>query len=137
MGGKRRRGRPVIDIIKRLVRAAQTLRREKGRGATTEELAAALDLSRREVDAAIKVAKGMVLMELPAEEQDDEARESGGTPEGGFTAREERVLCMRFGIRLEIDPALERLGRQLLETRKRVRDLEQKAAREPQDPEAS
>lgn len=127
----------MIDIINRLVRAGQTLRRENGRGASAAELAAALDLPQREVDAAIKVAKGMVLMELPADDQDDEMRNPSGSPDGGFTAREERVLCMRFGIRLEIDPALERLGRQLLETRKRIRALEEKAARETQDPDAS
>ncbi len=127
----------MIDVINRLVRAGQTLRRENGRGASAAELAAALDLPRREVDAAIKVAKGMVLMELPAAEQDDEAHDPSGSPDGGLTAREERVLCMRFGIRLEIDPALERLGRQLLETRKRIRALEEKAARETRDPDAS
>ncbi len=127
----------MIDVINRLVRAGQTLRRENGCGASAAELAAALDLPQHEVDAAIKVAKGMVRMELPPEEQDDELRNPDGSPDGGLTAREERVLCMRFGIRLEIDPALERLGRQLLETRKRIRALEQKAAPKPQDPDAS
>ncbi len=127
----------MIDVISRLVRAGQTLRRENGRGASSADLAAALDLPQHEVDSAIKVAKGMVLMELPTAEQDEEAQDSGGSPDGGLTAREERVLCMRFGIRLEIDPALERLGRQLLETRKRIRALEEKAARETQDPDAS
>ena len=127
----------MIDVINRLVRTGQRLRRETGQGATADEMAAVLELPRHEVDAALKIARGMVLMELPAHEQDDEVREDDRSPEAGLTAREERVLCMRFGIRLEIDPALERLGRQLLETRKRIRALEEKAARETQDPDAS
>ena len=125
----------MIEVISRLVRAGQRMRREVGRGATAAELAEQVDLALAEVEEAVRVAKGMVLLELPADEQDVEEQEVAKPPAMGFSAREERVLCMRFGIRLESDPALERLGRQLLDTRKRIRELEAKTARDPDEPE--
>ncbi|MDH3474556.1 MAG: hypothetical protein OEM59_12755 [Rhodospirillales bacterium] len=124
----------MIELIGRLVRVSQRRRREAGRGASAAELADVLDLPPLDVERALKVARGMVSLEQP-----DDPR-AAAVPEAaadGLTAREERVLCMRFGIRLEADPALERLGRQLLQTRKRVRALEQRAAREAKDPEPS
>lgn len=125
----------MIEVISRLVRASQRLRREAGRGATSAELSEQIDLPLAEVEEAVRIAKGMVLLELPADEQDAEEQEVAKPPAMGFSAREERVLCMRFGIRLESDPALERLGRQLLDTRQRVRELEAKVARDPDEPE--
>ena len=46
---------------------------------------------------------------------------------------------MRFDIAMEADPALERLGQQLLESRERLRKADAKARRTltPDDPEAS
>ncbi len=128
-------GRAMIEVISRLVRASQRMRREAARGATSAELAEQMDLPLVEVEEAMRIAKGMVLLELPANEQDAEEQEVARPPAQGFTAREERVLCMRFGIRLETDPALERLGRQLLETRKRIRAMEANAGRDPDEPE--
>jgi len=125
----------MIEVIGRLVRASQRARRELGRGATSAELADQVDLPLAEVEEAMRIAKGMVLLELPADEQDVEEQEVAKPPAQGFSAREERVLCMRFGIRLESDPALERLGRQLVDTRRRIRELEAKTARDPNDPE--
>ena len=111
------------------------MRREAGRGATSAELADQMDLPLAEVEEAVRIAKGMVLLELPADEQDIEEQEGAKPPAMGFSAREERVLCMRFGIRLESDPALERLGRQLLDTRRRIREMEAKTARDSDEPE--
>lgn len=125
----------MIEVINKLVRASQLSRREAGRGANSAELAETLGLPLDEIEEALRIAKGMVLLELPPDEQEDEEREAAQPPSEGFTAREERVLCMRFGIRLETDPGLERLGRQLINTRKRVRELEQRAAAEPEDDE--
>ena len=125
----------MIEVIGRLVRASQRMRRESGRGATSAELAEQMDLPLAGIEEAMRIAKGMVRLELPADEQDLEEREAARPPSEGFTAREERVLCMRFGIRLDGDPALERLGRQLLETRKRIRAMEAKADRDPDEPE--
>jgi RNA polymerase primary sigma factor len=124
----------VIELIGRLVRRSQRHRREAGRGATAAELAVALELPPLDVERTLKVARGMVSLEQPDEPRAPVVPEA---PADGLTAREERVLCMRFGIRLEADPALERLGRQLLQTRKRVRQIERKNAIEPDEPTSS
>ena len=46
-----------------------------------------------------------------------------------LTARENKVLRMRFGIRLNKDLTLEEVGKQLDVTRERVRQIESKALR--------
>ncbi len=124
----------MIEIIGKLVRTSQRMRREFGRGPSAAELAEQLELSLPKVEQALTVAKGMVSMERSLAEQPDEnaAADAG---DQGLSPREERVLCMRFGIRLETDPGLERLGRQLLDTRKRIRDLEAKARSQAEDDE--
>ena len=126
----------MIEIIGKLVRASQRMRREIGRGPSAAELAEQLELSLPKVEQALQVAKGMVSMEQSlAEPSEDDEAETAGAPDQGLSPREERVLCMRFGIRLESDPGLERLGRQLLDTRKRIRDLESKARDRAEDDE--
>jgi len=62
----------VIEVIARLVRASQRMRRDAGCGATSAELSEQVDLPLDEVEEAMRVAKGMVLLELPANEQEDE-----------------------------------------------------------------
>jgi RNA polymerase primary sigma factor len=104
------------------------------------ELAERLHMDRAEVAEALKIAKGLVSLEntFGDEPSDDEAAPATPAPEG-LTPREERVLCMRFDIAMGADPALERLGQQLLESRERLRKAEAKVRRtlKPEDPEAS
>jgi DNA-directed RNA polymerase sigma subunit (sigma70/sigma32) len=137
----------MIGTIHKLVRTSRSLRQRTGRAPGVEELAVRLNLPPRAVAEALRIAKGLVAMERPFgelddEETDQEAPEAAGDAAGqpdALTAREERVLCMRFDIALETDPALEALGRQLLESRKRLRDIEGRARRtlKPKDDEAS
>jgi len=133
----------MIGTIHKLVRKSRSLRQKTGRAPDVEELAERLNLPKRAVAEALRIAKGLVAMERPFGEAADEADQvaedaAAGRPDA-LTAREERVLCMRFDIALETDPALEELGRQLLESRKRLRDIEAKARRKlkPKDDEAS
>ncbi len=137
----------MIGTIHKLVRTSRSLRQKTGRAPDVEELAERLNLPKRAVAEALRIAKGLVAMERPFGEAADEEigegapevpEEAAGQPDT-LTAREERVLCMRFDIALETDPALEELGRQLLESRKRLRDIEAKARRKlkPKDDEAS
>ncbi len=132
----------MIGTIHKLVRMSRSLRQQTGRAPDAEELAERLNLPRGAVAEALRIAKGLVALERPfgeaADEPADEEPEEAGQPDA-LTAREERVLCMRFDIALETDPALEELGRQLLESRKRLREIEAKARRklEGKDDEAS
>ncbi len=134
----------MIGAIHKLVRASQKMRQETGRAPGAHELGERLGMDPAEVREALKIAKGLVSLESPpgdpaeGDAQDDEGAPATPAPEG-LTAREERVLCMRFDIALETDPALERLGRELLESRRRLREIEARARRSltPDDPEAS
>jgi RNA polymerase primary sigma factor len=130
----------MIGAIHKLVRASQQLRHETGRAPGARELAERLGMDRAEVAEALKIAKGLVSLEDPfGDEPLDDAEASATPAPEGLTPREERVLCMRFDIAMEADPALERLGQQLLESRERLRKAEAKVRRtlKPEDPEAS
>ena len=138
----------MIGAIHKLVRASQRMRQETGRAPGALELGERLGMDPAEVREALKIAKGLVSLEGPPggpaegdaeiDAEDDAGAPATPAPEG-LTPREERVLCMRFDIAMEADPALERLGQQLLESRERLRKVEAKARRSlnPEDPEAS
>jgi RNA polymerase primary sigma factor len=134
----------MIGAIHRLVRASQKIRQETGRAPGADALGRRLDMDAAEVREALKIAKGLVSLEAPlggepGEEPGGEAADPAPDAPEGLTPHEERVLCMRFDIAMEADPALERLGQQLLESRERLRKAEAKARHslKPEDPEAS
>jgi RNA polymerase primary sigma factor len=54
-----------------------------------------------------------------------------------LTAREERVLRMRFGIGMNGDHTLEEVGQQFSVTRERIRQIEAKALRKLKHPSRS
>ena len=54
-----------------------------------------------------------------------------------LTAREEKVLRMRFGIGLQSDHTLEEVGQQFSVTRERIRQIEAKALRKLKHPSRS
>jgi RNA polymerase primary sigma factor len=126
----------MIGAIHKLVRASQKMRQETGRGPGVNELGERLEMDPAEVREALKIAKGLVSLEAPVNE---ESSDNASPAREGLTPHEERVLCMRFDIAMETDPALERLGQQLLESRERLRRAEAKARRglKAEDPEAS
>jgi DNA-directed RNA polymerase sigma subunit (sigma70/sigma32) len=56
---------------------------------------------------------------------------------GRLTPREERVLCMRFGIDMDSDHTVEEVGRQFSVARERIRQIEAKALRKLKHPRRS
>ena len=56
---------------------------------------------------------------------------------GGLTAREAKVLRMRFGIDMNTDHTLEEVGKQFDVTRERIRQIEAKALRKLRHPSRS
>ena len=56
---------------------------------------------------------------------------------GGLTAREAKVLRMRFGIDMNTDHTLEEVGKQFDVTRERIRQIEAKALRKLRHPTRS
>ena len=55
----------------------------------------------------------------------------------GLTAREAKVLRMRFGIDMNTDHTLEEVGKQFDVTRERIRQIEAKALRKLRHPTRS
>ena len=114
----------MIDIIKELVRSSARLRRKSGGQPTPEELARDLRLPVKDVRKHIGLAKGLVSMDQGVV---DETGIDGLVD--GLSPREELLLCLRFEIDMGGDRVLEQIGQSLLETRKRIREIEEKARR--------
>ena len=64
-------------------------------------------------------------------------REATRSVLGGLTAREAKVLRMRFGIDMNTDHTLEEVGKQFDVTRERIRQIEAKALRKLRHPTRS
>ncbi|NNG02575.1 MAG: hypothetical protein HKM95_00545 [Inquilinus sp.] len=113
----------MLDIIKDLVRASCQLRRRDGVQPEPEDLARQLRLPLKDVRNHLKIAKGLVSLDSAV---GDDGR---AALTDGLSAYEELILCLRFEIDLGGDPALERIGEEFLETKRRLRRIEAKAVR--------
>jgi RNA polymerase primary sigma factor len=132
---------------------------EMGREPTPEELAERMEMPEDKVRKVMKIAKEPISMETPIGDDEDshlgDFIEDGNallpldsaTIEGlreatqdildGLTAREAKVLRMRFGIDMNTDHTLEEVGKQFDVTRERIRQIEAKALRKLRHPSRS
>ena len=149
----------MIETINKLNRISRQILQEKGREPTPEELAEKMDMPEDKVRKVLKIAKEPISMETPIGDDDDShlgdfiedlntqaPSDSAGfeglrraTKEalGGLTAREAKVLRMRFGIEMNTDHTLEEVGKQFDVTRERIRQIEAKALRKLRHPSRS
>jgi RNA polymerase primary sigma factor len=149
----------MIETINKLNRISRKLLQEKGREATPEELAEAMDMPEDKIRKVLKIAKEPISMETPI--GDDEDSHLGDFIEDGnilspiesattsslseitrevlssLTSREAKVLRMRFGIDMNTDHTLEEVGKQFDVTRERIRQIEAKALRKLRHPSRS
>jgi RNA polymerase primary sigma factor len=149
----------MIDAIGKIVRASSRMLREIGREPTPEELAAKLHMPVERVRRAQRIAKEPLSFETPV--GDDEGAQLGDFIEdenavlpidaaiaanlrdattrvlASLSAREERVLRMRFGIGVTSDHTLEEVGNQFAVSRERIRQIEAKALRKLKHPSRS
>ena len=149
----------MIETINKLVRTGRQMLHENGREATPEELAEKLQMPLDKVRKVMKIAKEPISLETPV--GDDEDGQLGDFIEdknailpldsaiqvnlkatttrvlASLTAREERVLRMRFGIGMNTDHTLEEVGQQFNVTRERIRQIEAKALRKLKHPNRS
>ncbi len=149
----------MIETINKLNRISRQMLQEMGREATPEELAKRMEMPEDKVRKVLKIAKEPISMETPI--GDDEDSHLGdfiedsnvmspveyATVEGlreatqqvleGLTARESKVLRMRFGIDMNTDHTLEEVGKQFDVTRERIRQIEAKALRKLRHPSRS
>ncbi|MCU7837181.1 MAG: RNA polymerase sigma factor RpoD, partial [gamma proteobacterium symbiont of Taylorina sp.] len=149
----------MIETINKLNRVSRQLLQEKGREATPEELAEKMEMAEDKVRKVLKIAKEPISMETPIGDDEDShlgdfiedqniqspaetANTTGlrGATRNileGLTARESKVLRMRFGIDMNTDHTLEEVGKQFDVTRERIRQIEAKALRKLRHPTRS
>ncbi len=149
----------MIETISKLVRTSRQILHEIGREPQPEELAEKLGMSLDKVRKVLKIAKEPISLETPiGDEEDshlgdfiedknavlpidaaihDNLRETTTRVLSTLTAREERVLRMRFGIGMNTDHTLEEVGQQFSVTRERIRQIEAKALRKLKHPSRS
>tara|TARA_R110001592_G_scaffold314873_1_gene590618 strand:- start:953 stop:2806 length:1854 start_codon:yes stop_codon:yes gene_type:complete len=149
----------MIETINKLNRISRQMLQEMGREPQPEELAERMMMPEDKIRKVLKIAKEPISMETPI--GDDEDSHLGdfiedttialpvdsATSESlknatndvleGLTAREAKVLRMRFGIDMNTDHTLEEVGKQFDVTRERIRQIEAKALRKLRHPSRS
>ena len=149
----------MIETINKLNRLSRQMMQEIGREPTPEEMSKRLDIPEDKMRKVMKIAKEPISMETPIGDDEDsnlgdfledssinsplgDASERGlkdATDEilASLTAREAKVLRMRFGIGMNNDHTLEEVGKQFDVTRERIRQIEAKALRKLRHPTRS
>ena len=149
----------MIETINKLVRTGRQMLHEIGREPTPEELAAKLQMPLEKVRKVMKIAKEPISLETPIGDEEDSQlgdfiedknailpldsaiqsnlKDTTTRVLASLTAREERVLRMRFGIGMNTDHTLEEVGQQFSVTRERIRQIEAKALRKLKHPSRS
>ncbi|QIL90341.1 RNA polymerase sigma factor RpoD [Microbulbifer harenosus] len=149
----------MIETINKLNRISRQMLQEMGREPTPEELGERMDMPEDKVRKVLKIAKEPISMETPIgddedshlgdfiEDQNQSSPVDTATATGlhdatravlsGLTAREAKVLRMRFGIDMNTDHTLEEVGKQFDVTRERIRQIEAKALRKLRHPSRS
>ncbi|UZR27738.1 RNA polymerase sigma factor RpoD [Methylococcus mesophilus] len=149
----------MIETINKLNRISRQMLQEMGREPTPDELASRMDMPEDKVRKVMKIAKEPISMETPIGDDDDShlgdfiedsrvlspvehatvasLRETTQQVLAGLTAREAKVLRMRFGIDMNTDHTLEEVGKQFDVTRERIRQIEAKALRKLRHPSRS
>jgi RNA polymerase primary sigma factor len=149
----------MIETINKLNRVSRQMLQEMGREPTPEELGERMEMPEEKVRRVLKIAKEPISMETPIGDDEDShlgdfiedntigspidlatgegLREATKDVLGGLTARESKVLRMRFGIDMNTDHTLEEVGKQFDVTRERIRQIEAKALRKLRHPSRS
>jgi RNA polymerase primary sigma factor len=149
----------MIETINKLNRISRQMLQEMGREPTPEELAERMIMPEDKIRKVLKIAKEPISMETPIGDDEDshlgdfiedgsgELPVDSATSENlkdathevlaGLTAREAKVLRMRFGIDMNTDHTLEEVGKQFDVTRERIRQIEAKALRKLRHPSRS
>ncbi|MDA0755344.1 MAG: RNA polymerase sigma factor RpoD [Proteobacteria bacterium] len=149
----------MIETINKLNRVSRQMMQEMGREPTPEELSKELDMPEDKVRKVLKIAKEPISTETPIGDDEDsslgdfiedtavESPLQNATVDSlhfatddvlaSLTAREAKVLRMRFGIGMNTDHTLEEVGKQFDVTRERIRQIEAKALRKLRHPSRS
>ena len=148
-----------VHMINKLNRVSRQMMQDMGREPTPEELSKELDMQEDKVRKVLKIAKEPISTETPIGDDEDsslgdfiedtviESPLENATEDSlhfatddvlaSLTAREAKVLRMRFGIGMNTDHTLEEVGKQFDVTRERIRQIEAKALRKLRHPSRS
>src|SRR5476651_1535684 len=149
----------IRQTINKLNRISRQMLQEMGREPTPEELGERMEMPEDKIRKVLKIAKEPISMETPIGDDEDShlgdfiedstmqspidvatvesLKEATREVLSGLTAREAKVLRMRFGIDMNTDHTLEEVGKQFDVTRERIRQIEAKALRKLRHPTRS
>lgn len=149
----------MVETINRVSRAARALVQELGREPTISEISEQLGISEEKIAEVMKIAQDPVSLETPVGEEDDShlgdfipdsdvkepaesasynmLRQQLSEVMQTLSARECKVLRLRFGLEDGRAHTLEEVGREFDVTRERVRQIEAKALRKLRHPSRS
>jgi len=141
----------MVETINRMSKMQRKLTLELGYEPSTQELAAALDMTEDKVLEIMQIAREPASLETPIGEEDDSnlgdfvADNNTVTPEANIESvmlreqinvllqdlkeREREVIILRFGLRDGHPRTLEEVGKEFKVTRERIRQIEAKALR--------
>jgi RNA polymerase primary sigma factor len=149
----------MIETINKMNRISRQILQETGQDADAATLSVKMEMPEDKIRKILKIAKEPISMETPVGDDDDS--HLGDFIEDGnslapieaavydslrnvtkdildsLTAREAKVLRMRFGIEMNTDHTLEEVGKQFDVTRERIRQIEAKALRKLRHPSRS
>ncbi len=149
----------MIETINKLVRLQRSLLQELGREATTEELAAKMDLTPSKIRRVLRIAQEPISLQTPVGEEEESnlgdflidsrmaspsesvinlnLREETAEVLKTLSPREEKIVKMRFGLQDGSEHTLEEVGQNFAVTRERIRQIEAKALRKLRHPSRS
>ena len=149
----------MIEVFHKLIRTSRQLVQELGREPTSEEIAKRMDIPVAKVRKVLKIAQEPISLETPIGEEEDShlgdfiedravvspsdavinvnLKERTAQVLGTLTAREEKVIKMRFGLEDGSEHTLEEVGQSFAVTRERIRQIEAKALRKLRHPSRS
>ncbi len=149
----------MVETINRVARTSHELVQDLGRDPTSSEIAQKLHMPTEKIEEIMRVAQEPISLETPVGEEDDshlgdfiqdeEAYEPADAASFAMlreqladvlktlTPREEKVLCLRYGLTDGKMHTLEEVGDEFEVTRERIRQIEAKALRKLRHPSRS
>ena len=149
----------MVETINKLIRVSRQLVQELGREPSPEEVAERMDIPVERVREIQKISQEPVSLESPVGEEDEShlgdfiqdehmpvpaeeaaivfLKEQLLSVMSTLTEREQKVLCLRFGLIDGKARTLEEVGKEFNVTRERIRQIEAKALRKLKHPSRS
>lgn len=149
----------MVESMNRVIRTSRSLLQELGREPGPDEIADRLGMPVQKVQEILNISMEPVSLETPIGEEDDShlsdfirdehipvpaeaaaytiLQEQLASVLSTLTEREQRVLCLRFGLEDGRSRTLEEVGREFHVTRERIRQIEAKALRKLRHPSRS